>query len=318
VAEGRAAVLQAEQFRTEASDQGGTLAAALRVRLPAQSWNAVRRLCATGKVWLDGRVVVDPAHRLEGICDVAIVMTAPRPRKTVDGFRVVFEDSHLIVIEKPAGISSVPFEAKETGTAVDLIREHWRSQRSGANARPLHTVHRIDKETSGLLCFAKSQAGARGLHQIFQRHLSSRTYLAVAHGVVRPGRIESQLVPDRGDRMRGSTRNPHLGQRAITNVEVVEALRDATLCRIRLEAGRTHQIRIHLAEAGHPLVGDSVYTHDRAQGGYPLIASRRMLLHAATLGFTHPVSGEALAFDSALPDEFTRMLEQLGRPGPRA
>jgi 23S rRNA pseudouridine1911/1915/1917 synthase len=315
VADGGTAVPKAEQFRTEASDQGSTLAAALRARLPAQSWNAVRRLCATGKVWLDGRVVVDPAHRLEGICDVAIVMTAPRPRKTVDGFRVVFEDSHLIVIEKPAGISSVPFEPKETGTAVDLIRDHWRAERAGAVARPLHTVHRIDKETSGLLCFAKTQPGARGLHQIFQRHLASRTYLAVAHGVVRPGRIESRLVPDRGDRMRGSTRNPHLGQHAITNVEVVEPLREATLVRIRLETGRTHQIRIHLAEAGHPLVGDSVYTHDRAKAGQPLIPSRRMLLHASTLGFTHPVSGEALAFDSPLPEAFTQMIEQLHRPG---
>jgi 23S rRNA pseudouridine1911/1915/1917 synthase len=300
-------------FRSTPSDDGTTVAAALRLRLPGQSWNAVRRLCETGKVRINGERALDPATRLGPDADIALDVAAPRPRLSVPGFAIVHEDAHLIVIEKPAGVSSVPYEEKETGTAMDLIRADWRSTGHKATRQSLHIVHRIDKETSGLLCFAKTRAAERGLHEIFQNHRASRFYLAVAEGAVTPGRIESRLVPNRGDGLRGTTRNPRdlEGQNAITHVEVLEKLRGATLCRVRLETGRTHQIRIHLSERGHPLLGDQVYCRDLLRAGRRPMPSDRLMLHAAHLGFLHPIDGRRLDFSAETPVEFQRMVERL-------
>jgi 23S rRNA pseudouridine1911/1915/1917 synthase len=294
---------------------GITVAAALRAQLPGRSWREVRRLCERGKVTVDGARELDPARRLGGGETIELRPSAPTPEAPApEGFRLVFEDGHLVVIEKPEGISSVPYERKESGTALDLIRAAWRRQKRPATTTPLYTVHRLDKDTSGLLCFAKTRLGERGLHRIFQRHLAEREYLAVAHGAVEGARIESHLVADRGDGLRGSTRRRGEGQRAVTHVEVVERLPAATVCRVRLETGRTHQIRIHLAERGHPLVGETVYIRDFA--GPPLPAER-LLLHAATLGFEHPVTGQALAFRSELPAGYLAILERLRAAGDR-
>jgi 23S rRNA pseudouridine1911/1915/1917 synthase len=296
----------------DAVDAGTTLAAALRRRLPGRSWNDVRRLVDTGKVRVDGEVVVDPAARVNAGARVALVMNAPRPRAEVVGFRVAYEDGHLIVIEKPPGVTSVPYERKDTGTALDLIRAHWRHAGKRATATPLYTVHRIDKDTSGLLCFAKTRLAERALHEVFQRHEARREYVAVAHGAVESRRIESVLVADRGDGIRGSTRRPGEGQHAVTHVTAVRRLRAATLIRVRLETGRTHQIRIHLAEAGHPLVGETVYIRDLLRAEREPLPSPRLMLHAATLGLPHPVTGVAIDLCAAPPADFVETLEALG------
>jgi 23S rRNA pseudouridine1911/1915/1917 synthase len=292
-----------------------TVAAALRAHLAGQSWSDLRSLCLSGKISVQGERELNPARRLTGGETVAWSLTAPDPRRTATRpeFSIVYEDGHLIVIEKPEGVSSVPYERKERGTALDLIREAWRKQGKRATATPLYTVHRIDKDTSGLLCFAKTKLAERGLHQVFKQHLAEREYLAVAHAQVRPARIESRLIADRGDGLRGSTRRPNQGQHAVTHVEVIERLPAATVCRVRLETGRTHQIRIHLAEQGHPLVGETVYLRDHTRAGRSLLPSHRLLLHAATLGFNHPVTGERLQFASALPPSFEAELQRLRR-----
>ena len=292
-----------------------TVAAALRAHLPGQSWSDLRSLCLSGKISVQGERELNPARRLTGGETVAWSLTAPDPRRTATRpeFSIVYEDGHLIVIEKPEGVSSVPYERKERGTALDLIREAWRKQGKRATATPLYTVHRIDKDTSGLLCFAKTKLAERGLHQVFKQHLAEREYLAVAHAQVRPARIESRLIADRGDGLRGSTRRPNQGQHAVTHVEVIERLPAATVCRVRLETGRTHQIRIHLAEQGHPLVGETVYLRDHTRAGRSLLPSHRLLLHAATLRFNHPVTGERLQFASALPPSFEAELQRLRR-----
>jgi 23S rRNA pseudouridine1911/1915/1917 synthase len=224
---------------------------------------------------------------------------------------MVHEDSHLIVIEKPEGITTVPYERRDTGTALDLIRAEWRRQGKRATVTPLYVVHRIDKDTSGLVCFAKTKLAERGLHHVFKEHLADREYIAVAQGAVQGGRIESRLVEDRGDGLRGSTQRPNEGKQAITQVEVVERLRRATVCRIRLQTGRTHQIRIHLSEAGHPIVGETVYIRNLLRSGGEPLPSPRLLLHAATLGFGHPVTGERLAFAAPLPPAFVAQIESL-------
>lgn len=298
-------------FTVPESADGATLAAVLREQLGGRPWSDVRRLCTSGKVRVNDAAAPDPARRVTAGDQVELHMTARAPVEAHPGFRVVFEDPHVIVIEKPDGVSSVPYERKESGTAMDLIRAHWRAQGRKATVTPLFVVHRLDKDTSGLLCFAKTRLAERGLHRIFQQHLARREYLAVAHGAVRAGRIESHLIADRGDGLRGSTRHRDQGQHAVTHVEVVERLPRATFVRVRLETGRTHQIRIHLAEAGHPLVGETVYIRDMLRANATPLPASRLMLHAATLGFAHPVGGEALDFAAEPPPAFAATLTEL-------
>ena len=295
-------------FVIAAADEGATIAAALRRQLPQLgqpvSWEQARKLCTTGKVFVDDERALDPVRRVRAGQRVAVDRAAPRPDATPAGFRIVFDDAHLVVIDKPSGISSVPYERKETGTAMDLVRAAWRSRGKRATATPLYVVHRIDKDTSGLLCFAKTRLAERALHAVFQRHTAARAYLALAEGEVGAMRIESDIVPDRGDGIRGSTRHAGQGQHAVTFVEPLRRLPKATLCRVRLETGRTHQIRIHLSERGHPLVGETVYIRDLLSDGRTPIPSPRLMLHAARLGFPHPVTNVAMEWNAAPPAYF--------------
>lgn len=298
-------------FKVDSDEDGLTLSAVLRRHVAELAWARAKRLCETGKVQLDGARVTDGALRVSAGQEVRLDEAAPAP---VPDLRVeiAFEDAHVVVIDKPSGVSSVPYEKREGGTAMDLLREAWR-RKSGRSATdvPLHVVHRIDKETSGLLLFAKTKLAERKLQELFRAHDVERTYLCVAHGAVRDRRIESRLVDDRGDGLRGSTRRPNQGKRAVTHLRVVERLRDATLCEVRLETGKTHQIRIHLAEDGHPLVGERVYIRDFTARGGELLPSPRLLLHAATLGFVHPVTRARVALASPLPADFERELARL-------
>ena len=303
-------------FVVAAADEGATVAAALRRQLrqgaDGPSWEQVRRLCATGKVFVDDERALDPARRVRAGQRVAVNQTAPRPDPTPPGFRIVFEDGHIVVVDKPSGMSSVPYDRKETGTAMDAIRAVWRRRGKRATATPLYIVHRIDKDTSGLLCFARTRLAERALHAVFQRHTAARHYLAVAEGDVGAMRIESNIAPDRGDGIRGSTRHVDQGQNAVTFVEPIRRLAKATLCRVRLETGRTHQIRIHLSERGHPLVGETVYIRDLLRAGKAPISAPRLMLHAARLGFPHPVTGVALDWNVPPPADFVAVFQSLG------
>lgn len=289
-------------------DQPGlTIAAFVKTRAGVP-WTVAKRHVASGKVFVDGERVTAIDHRLAVGQQVELRMAAPRPRDPEREGVLVYDDPHVVVIDKPAGISSVPYEERETGTAMDLIRGAWRRMGKPATSVPLHVVHRIDRATSGLLAFAKTKRAEIGMAAQLRAHTMERQYRCVAHGVVAAGRIESMLVPDRGDGLRGSTSHAHQGKRAVTHVAVERALRGATLCAIRLETGKTHQIRIHLAESGHPLVGETVYVRDYAG---PVIDSPRLLLHAATLGFVHPVTGEHVSLSSPSPLDFTAVVDRL-------
>ena len=273
-------------------------------------WSVAKRHVTSGKVFVDGERVTEVDHRLEPGQQVELKMAAPRPRDPEREGVLVYDDPHVVVIDKPAGISSVPYEEREVGTAMDLIRGAWRRMGKPATSVPLHIVHRIDRATSGLLAFAKTKRAEVGLAAQLRAHTMQRMYICVAHGVVKAGRIESMLVADRGDGLRGSTSHAGQGKRAITHVNVSRALRGATLCEVKLETGKTHQIRIHLAESGHPLVGESVYIRDYSE---PLIQSPRLMLHAATLGFEHPVTREHVSLSAPLPADFTAVVERLSR-----
>ncbi|HUJ56941.1 MAG TPA: RluA family pseudouridine synthase [Kofleriaceae bacterium] len=289
-------------------DQPGSTIAAFVKDRAGIAWSVAKRHVASGKVFVDGERVIEVAHRLAAGQRVELRMAAPRPRDPSREGVLVYDDPHVVVIDKPAGVSSVPFDERETDTAMDLVRGAWRRMGKPATAVPLHVVHRIDRATSGLLMFAKSKRAELGLAAQLRAHAIDRLYLCVAHGVVAPGRIESQLVADRGDGLRGSTTHPGQGKRAVTHVEVRAALRGATECAVRLETGKTHQIRIHLAESGHPLVGETVYIRDYTG---PVIASPRLMLHAATLGFAHPITGERVALSAEPPPDFTAVVDRL-------
>jgi 23S rRNA pseudouridine1911/1915/1917 synthase len=289
-------------------DQAGVTVAAFVKAKTEVAWSVAKRHVTTGKVFVDGERITEVDHRLAAGQRVELRLAAPRPRDPLREGVLVYDDAHVVVIDKPAGVSSVPYDEREAGTAMDLIRGAWRRMGKPATSVPLHVVHRIDRATSGLLAFAKTKRAELGLAAQLRAHTMERMYVCVAHGVVRPGRIESNLVPDRGDGLRGSTTHAGQGKRAITHVAVREELRGATLCEVRLETGKTHQIRIHLAESGHPLVGETVYVRDYPG---PWIASARLLLHAATLGFEHPITGERVSLSSALPEDFTSVLDRL-------
>ncbi len=289
-------------------DQPGVTVAAFVKARANVAWSVAKRHVTSGKVFVDGERVTEIDARLAAGQQVELRMAAPRPRDPEREGVLVYDDPHVVVIDKPAGVSSVPYEERETGTAMDLIRGAWRRIGKPATSVPLHVVHRIDRATSGLLAFAKTKRAELALAAQFRAHTIERLYRCVAHGVVTPGRIESFLVPDRGDGLRGSPTRAGQGKRAVTHVAVERALRGATLCAVTLETGKTHQIRIHLAESGHPLVGETVYIRDYTG---PVIAAPRLMLHAATLGFAHPVTGERVALTSPLPPEFTAVVDRL-------
>ncbi len=298
-------------FTVLVEEAGETLAALARAHAWAESWSRARRLVTSGKVFVAGRRELDPAARPPIGVVVELHGSAPRPQPEMAGV-VVYEDSQVVVFDKPAGVSSVPFEEGERGTAVDLVRAHLRrSARRGA-AIPLLVVHRIDRDTSGLLVFARTKPAERVLAAQFRQHSLERAYRCLAHGRVAAGTITSRLVADRGDGLRGSTRLVGRGQRAVSHVTVIAATGSASWCEVRLETGRTHQIRIHLAEAGHPLVGERVYIRDFVAGGGRQLAASRLMLHARTLGFVHPTSGEVLSFSSPLPPDLVMVLAAVG------
>ncbi len=198
---------------------------------------------------------------------------------------------------------------------MDAVRGEWRRRGLPPAARVLHVVHRLDKDSSGILVYARTRDSERALQTQFRNRAVSRNYLCLAHGRVESGRIESRLVRDRGDGLRGSASRAGEGKLSATQVRVLKRFESASLCEVRLETGRTHQIRIHLAESGHPLVGERVYLRDYlARGGRP-ISSPRLLLHAATLAFDHPWEKRRISFESGRTEEFLALADVIGSRG---
>jgi 23S rRNA pseudouridine1911/1915/1917 synthase len=231
-------------------------------------------------------------------------------------------DTHVIVVEKPTGISTVRHPTERQWTArrkalhptledllPPLIAAREGKRRKGVLPR-LRVVHRLDKGTSGLVVFARTVVAESGLGKQFRDHTVLRRYLAVAPGNVQSRRIATNLLRDRGDGRRGSGAGE--GKQAITHVEAVESLPGYTLISCRLETGRTHQIRIHLAELGHPICGEKVYNR-RLDGTVLADKSKapRLALHAAELGFAHPVTQQELHWEMPLPADLRQWLDRL-------
>ena len=295
-----------------------TVAAVVREKTGV-SWSRARNLCSEGRVTVDGQRCLDPATRISPDAVVAVDERGPKlDRGPLAKSAIVFSDRDLVVVDKPAGMLTVADEPGNKDTLVDYTRMLLRRIDKRRVDAPLGVVHRLDRDTSGLMMFTRTADAKRVLTAAFTAHDIERVYHAIAHGAVPERRIETHLLLDRGDGLRGShghyrrvTGDPPSESRlAITYVKPVAALSDATLVECRLETGRQHQIRIHLSELGHPLVGERVYIRDYAG---PRIEAPRTMLHARTLGLLHPRTRENMRFEHEAPEDFQAMVKALRR-----
>jgi 23S rRNA pseudouridine1911/1915/1917 synthase len=295
-------------------DLEGPIDRAVRVVFEV-SWGKARAWIEGGKVRIGGAIVTEPTTRVAAGAELVLDEGAPRRRPgEIPDEDVVYHDAQVVVVAKPAGLSTVPYDEGETDTLDTRVRA-WLQRRRLAprGARPsLGVVHRLDKETTGLVVFTRTWLAKESLTGQFRRHTVHRRYLGVAHGHVAGATIRTFLVEDRGDGRRGSTRDParqaREGREAVTHVERVEGLADATLVACRLETGRTHQIRIHLSETGHPLVGERVYV--KGFGGAPIDAPR-LMLHATELGFVHPATEREMRWEQPMPEDMRALVARL-------
>ena len=288
----------------------------------------VKALLGEGRVLLDGKPAAQASAKLPEGTRWAIHVPAAIPAiaEAQDiPLTIVFEDEHLIVIDKPAGMVVHPAAGNLDGTLVNALLHHCAKngggQLSGIGgvARP-GIVHRIDKDTSGLLVVAKSTVAHEGLARQFADHSIERAYHAVCAGRPLPpaGTIRGAIARSTSDRKKMALVGPNIagsrGKHAVTHYRTLQALESATYLECRLETGRTHQVRVHLASIGHPLVGDPAY--GRSPPAIRPLLTRlgfaRQALHAARLGFQHPVTGERLGFSSMLPVDMRELIVELG------
>jgi 23S rRNA pseudouridine1911/1915/1917 synthase len=295
---------------------GPTVAAVVRQQTGV-AWSLARRLCAEGRVTVDGERCLDAASRVAPGTVVVVDQAAPKIRTgSLAESAIVFYDRDVVVVDKPAGMLSVPYEPGDKETLADCTRTLLRRMGGRATDAKLGVVHRLDKDTTGLMVFARTARAQRALAAQFRAHTIDRIYHAIAHGAVTAKRVETDLLLDRGDGLRGSSghfRRPRgdarsAAKRSITHITPIAALSGATLVECRLETGRQHQIRIHLSELGHPLLGETVYIRDYAG---PKIDATRPMLHARTLGFVHPRTGERILFEREPPDDFQATMKAL-------
>ena len=294
-----------------------TLAAVVRERT-GLAWSRAKALCSDGRVTVDGERVRDPAARVGADAVVVIDAHGPKVKKesVLTPAALVHVDRDVVIVDKPAGLLSVADEEGNRDTLVDRVRMVLRRTHGRDADGPLGVVHRLDRDTSGLIVFTRNAAALRALGAQFREHEIDRLYHAIVHGHIAAQRVETMLLPDRGDGLRGSFglfrrakgEPPPTARSAVTHLQPLEPLEEAMLVACRLETGRQHQIRIHLAELGHPLLGERVYIRD-FKGA--VIDAPRVMLHARTLGFVHPRSGEAVRFEREAPEDFTAMVAAL-------
>ena len=316
-------------FTVPAELVGKTVLAILRVALPGDSWSKLRQRLFKSQVSVNGVACLDEARRVE-VGDLVQLHDRPQRTPKPSDVQIVFIDPHIVVVEKPSGMMTHrrPEERNWSSdkkglqpsleeAVNDLIKRQsfdvsGGKRKSHTRIPILRVVHRLDRDTSGLLVMARSNEAEENLIGQFRRHTAHRVYWAIVHGHPVAETIESNLVRDRGDGRRGSVNNPKVGQRAVTHVRPLEDLGDYSLVECQLETGRTNQIRIHLSERGHLVCGDIKYRQPYAA---KMIEDRsqapRLALHAAELGFAHPVTGEDVGFRMPFPDDLTEFYERL-------
>jgi 23S rRNA pseudouridine1911/1915/1917 synthase len=298
----------------------GRIDKALAGLLPELSRARVQALIAEGRVTRDRAPLTDPAARAAA-GDYRLEIPPPvaaEPRPEAIPLRVLFEDAHLIVVDKPAGMAAHPAPGSESGTLVNALLSHCGDSLSGIGgvARP-GIVHRIDKDTSGIIVAAKTDAAHQGLSALFAAHDIERVYVALTRGAprARSGVVEAAIARSTHDRKKMALVRAG-GRHAVTHyaVERLFGPADKPLAArlaCRLETGRTHQIRVHLASLGCPCLGDPTYGSgppaEKVRAAIAAAGLTRQALHAAVLGFRHPITGEALRFESPLPPDMAAL-----------
>ena len=306
------------EIALDASQAGWRLDRALAAQVPTLSRERLKVLTKAGALTRDATAVRDPAIKVKGNERFSLAIPDPVPAHNEAqeiALPIVYEDEHLLVVDKPAGLVVHPAAGNRDGTLVNALLHHCGGSLSGIGgvARP-GIVHRIDKDTSGLLVIAKHDKAHEGLARQFADHSIDRRYLAIVSGVPRQseGSIDAPLA--RSPHNRKKIAIMPKGKRAVTHWKRLELLKDAALVECRLETGRTHQVRVHLASIGHPLIGDPVYGRGKSVHRELLnrLDFKRQALHAAHLGFVHPVTKGRLSFDSALPSDMQELFSALG------
>ena len=295
---------------------GWRLDRALAAAVPTLSRERLKALISGGAVLgPQGAAVRDPAVKAVPGATYAVAVPAPRPahNEAQDiALDILFEDDHLLVVDKPAGMVVHPAAGNLDGTLVNALLHHCAGRLSGIGgvARP-GIVHRIDKDTSGLLVVAKTDRAHEGLAKQFADHSIHRRYLAIVAGrpMPRSGKVDAALARSTANRKKMTIVEGGRGKRAVTHYHMLEPLKAAAFVECRLETGRTHQVRVHMASLGHPLLGDPVYGRARPEHREVLksLNFNRQALHAAALGFVHPVSKENLTFESPLPSDIQEL-----------
>jgi 23S rRNA pseudouridine1911/1915/1917 synthase len=292
--------------------------------VPSLSRERLKTLIRSGAVEAQGSAVRDPAVKVKGDEALRVVVPEPAPAHNEPQdipLTILFEDEHLLVVDKPSGLVVHPAAGNFDGTLVNALLHHCAGRLSGIGgvARP-GIVHRIDKDTSGLLVVAKTDVAHEGLAKQFAAHSIDRRYLAIVSGVPKSsgGSIDAPLARSATNRKKIAIVEAkdigRRGKRAVTHWKRMELLRDSALVECRLETGRTHQVRVHMASIGHALLGDPVYGRTGKAHGKLLkdLNFHRQALHAAELGFIHPVTKSRLSFASPMPPDMQELKRALG------
>jgi 23S rRNA pseudouridine1911/1915/1917 synthase len=297
----------------------GRIDRALVEAIPDLSRARIQALIGEGALSVDGAPVSDPSSTKYSGQAFALSVPLPRPDRALPQsipLDIRFEDEHLIVVNKPAGLVVHPAAGHADGTLVNALLYHCSGKLSGIGGvqRP-GIVHRIDRDTSGLLVVAKTDKAHEGLAKLFATHDIERRYLAVVAGQPAPpaGSIRTQIGRSNADRKKMAVLADGKGKHAVTHFRMIELLKKAALVECRLETGRTHQVRVHMAHIGHPLIGDATYNIRQKAFRFGPNQSYfdRQALHAASLGFIHPVTGEQLGFECSLPEDIQALLSDL-------
>lgn len=304
-----------EIFYLEAGEEnkGERIDAFLASKLQDVTRSWLQKLIEAGNVSVEGHEKLAKNYKLRSGDRLTVELPEPETLDVLPEdipLDIVYEDEHLLVVNKPAGMVVHPAVGNYTGTLVNAVMFHCGDQLSSINGvvRP-GIVHRIDKDTSGLLVIAKTDAAHRGLAEQFAVHSIKRAYRAVVYNNIKEddGRIDAPTGRNPKDRLKMAVVSADKGRRAVTNYHVLERSGRFTYVECRLETGRTHQIRVHMAYIGHPLLGDPLYGPRRGMTGVT-----GQVLHAKELGFVHPITGEYMEFDSELPPEFEKALKKAG------
>jgi 23S rRNA pseudouridine1911/1915/1917 synthase len=301
------------------AQHGLRLDRALADLLPDLSRERLKTLIGEGQVQSPQTNKINASMKVSAGQLYSITLPPPVPLDTVAQdipLVIVHEDDHLIVVDKPAGLVVHPAAGNLDGTLVNALLHHCAGQLSGIGgvARP-GIVHRIDKDTSGLLVVAKTDKAHEGLARQFKDHSIDRLYAAIVYGVPVPGNgtVDTWIGRSDADRKKMAVHREGRGKHAVTHYRMIDRLRGAAMVECRLETGRTHQVRVHMAHLGHPLIGDPVYGRERK--GFKSILEtlgfKRQALHAKTLGFIHPATDKPLLFQSVLPADMQELLSEL-------